>query len=359
MMIAALALVAVCTSAHKQPETTPLTSQNAMKLMSPGLNLGNTLEAIPKETSWGNPEPAEAYFRAARRVGFKSIRIPIAWTQYSDNDNNISLPWMKHVSDVVRMARRADLVVMINVHWDGGWLQPTPEKKVVATKKLQKFWRQIAMNFRDFDDRLLFAGTNETAVDGQYGTPAKENADIQNSFNQAFVDAVRATGGKNSSRFIVVQAYATDIDNAMKFNLVMPTDSARNRLMMEVHYYSPYNFTLNDKSDIWQWGRTASDPKATDTWGNEDYVDAQFMKMQSAFVDKGIPVILGEYSSGRKNRFPGMDNYRRLWDEYVTGSAVRHGMVPMLWDTGSILDRTTGAQKDRELIQGLMAASKS
>ena len=353
-----LVLLALCTSMQKQSDASLLTNQNALKLMTPGLNIGNTLEAIPKETSWGNPEPTEAYFRAVRRAGFKSIRIPIAWTQYSDNENNISPQWMKHATDVVRMARRADLIVMINVHWDGGWLQPTPSKKEMATKKLQKFWRQIAMNFREYDERLLFAGTNETAVEGQYGIPAKENADIQNGFNQAFVDAVRATGGKNSNRFLVVQAYATDIDAAMKYNLAMPSDSVRNRLMMEVHYYSPYHFTIDDKSDIWQWGKSATDPKVTDTWGNEDYVDSQFAKVKSAYVDKGIPVILGEYCTGMKSKYPGMDRYRRLWDEYVTGSAVRHGMIPMLWDTGSILDRTTGAQKDRELIQGLMASIK-
>lgn len=325
--------------------------------MSPGLNLGNTLEAIPTETSWGNPVPNDAYFRSVRKAGFRSIRIPAAWTQYSDAENNIDSKWMKHVTDVVRMARKADLYVMVNVHWDGGWLQPSPEKEATATAKLKKFWTQIATNLKGFDDRLLFAGTNETAIEGQYGVPAQENATIQNRFNQAFVDTVRATGGRNRNRLLVIQSYATDIDNCLKFNTVMPTDVVKNRLLMEVHYYSPYNFTLNDKSDIWQWGKTATDPKVTDTWGNEDYVDGQFAKMKAAFVDKGVPVILGEYCTGMKPKFPGMDKYRRIWNEYVTGSAVRHGMVPMLWDTGSIIDRKTGTPVDTELIQMIVQAA--
>ena len=281
----------------QNPHSQKLDSKTALLLMSPGLNLGNTLEAIPKETSWGNPEPTAVYFRSIRAAGFKSVRLPIAWTQYSDAANNISPTWMHHISDVIRMAEAAGLYVMINVHWDGGWLQPTPQKRDAATQKLEKFWKQIATSLKDFDHRLLFAGTNETGVEGQYGMPAPENAEIQNSFNQAFVTTVRATGGRNRDRFLVVQAYSTDIDTAMKFNTKMPSDSVKDRLMMEVHFYSPYNFTLNDKSNVWQWGKSATDPKSTDTWGNEDYVDAEFQKMESAFIDKGIPVILGAWTN--------------------------------------------------------------
>lgn len=354
-MIAALATALFMTAAHAEDT---LNTKNYLRLMSPGMNLGNTLEAIPTETSWGNPKPTEAYFKGVRAAGFRSVRIPIAWSQYSDSENNIRPEWMKHVTDVVRMAERADLYVMINVHWDGGWLQATPEKREAAAKKLSKFWQQIATNFKDFDDHLLLAGTNETGVEGQYGMPAPENAEIQNSYNQVFVRTVRATGGKNRDRFLVVQAYNTDIDACMKFNTVMPKDSVKNRLMMEVHYYSPYNFTLNDKSDIWQWGKTATDPKAKDNWGDEDYVDAQFAKMKAGFVEKDVPVILGEYCAGIKSRFPGMDKYRLLWDEYVTGSSFGHGMVPMLWDTGSAFDRQTGAPKDFEVIRRIRAAMK-
>lgn len=352
MILATVALTAFLAS------SVPLNPANAQKMLSPGINLGNTLEAIPKETSWGNPVPNLAYFRAVRAAGFKSVRIPVAWTQYADSENRIGSAWMAHVTDTVKMAESAGLAVLINVHWDGGWIQALPDRQQSVQKKLRQFWKQIALNFRDFDDRLMFAGTNEIGVDGVYGMPKPENADVQNSYNQLFVDVVRSTGGRNSDRILVVQGYNTDIDTAVKVNLTLPKDSAKGRLMMEVHYYSPYNFVLNDKSDVWQWGRNAKDKKFTDTWGNEEYVDGEFEKIKASFLDRGIPVILGEYSCGMKQRFPGMNAYRLDWDEYVTQSAYRRGLIPMLWDTGSAFDRTTGAVKDSELVRRIIQAAK-
>lgn len=335
-----------------------LTVENVSARMTPGINLGNTLEAIPTETSWGNPKPSAAYFQGIRRAGFRSVRIPVAWTQYSNEKNTIRREWMDHVADVVKLALDADLIVMINVHWDGGWLQPTPEKKQSAGAKLARFWTQISSKFRDFDDRLLFAGTNETMVEGQYGMPSPIHAQIQNGFNQTFLDAVRKSGGRNANRLLVVQGYNTDIDAALKFNTKMPRDTVRSRLLMELHYYSPYNFVLNDKSDLWQWGKEAEDPTKADTWGNEDFVDKQFLRTRRAFIEKGVPVILGEYSCMMKARFPGMNAYRLKWDEYVTGSAVRHGLIPMYWDTGDAIHRETGEVKDQELIDRIMKATK-
>lgn len=317
--------------------------------------MGNTLEAIPAVTSWGNPEPTDAYFRAVRKAGFRSIRLPVAWSQYADSDHRISAKWMTFVTNVVRMANRADLYVILNIHWDGGWMQPTPEKRELANEKLAKFWQQIATNFRNFDDRLLFAGTNEVMVEGDYGPPSAESAAIQNGFNQIFVRTVRATGARNKDRMLVVQGFNTEIDHAIKVNAVLPTDTVKNRLMFEVHYYSPYNFTLNEKSHIWQWGKTATDPAHTDTWGNEDYADAQFQKVKATFIDKGIPVILGEYGSGMKPQYPGMDVYRKLWNAYITRSAYSHGLIPMYWDTGGLFNRKTGNQTDPDVIKSIIA----
>lgn len=338
-----------------------LTAANALRQLSPGINLGNTLEAIPTETSWGNPVPSDAYFKAVKAAGFRSVRIPIAWTQYADERHTIKREWMSHVTDVVRQANRAGLYAIVNVHWDGGWMQPTNERKDAVNAKLAKFWTQIAKNFERFDDHLLFAGTNEVMVEGNYGPPTPENADAQNGFNQTFVNAVRATGGRNRARFLVIQGFNTNIDHTVKFNAKLPLDPANGRLMMEVHHYSPYNFTLNEKSEIWQWGAKATDPKATETWANESYVDAQFESMKKAFVDKGVPVILGEYAAGLKPKFPGMRSYRNDWDRYVTRSAVRHGLIPMYWDIGlptGLFNRTTGAQQDRELIAILVQAAR-
>lgn len=338
-----------------------LSARNYLQKMSPGLNLGNTLEALPTATSWGNPPPTLAYFQAIRSAGFKSVRIPVAWSQYADASHRIDSKWMSHVTEVARMANRAGLYAMINIHWDGGWLQPTGAKKEAVNAKFARFWTQIATNFRGFDDRLLLAGTNEVHVEGDYGPPSPENATIQNGFNQIFVDAVRASGGKNKARFLVVQGYNTDIDHTLKVNGVLPRDTTKGRLMMEVHFYSPYNFTLNGRSDIWQWGARATDPEATETWANGAYIDAQFEKMRTAFVAKGVPVILGEYGAGLKTKYPGMRPYRNEWNRFVTRSAHRHGLVPMYWDIGletGLFHRTTGARQDRDLIKMIVEAAR-
>lgn len=326
--------------------------------MSPGINLGNTLEAIPTETSWGNPVTTQAVMTAFKAAGFKTVRIPVAWSQYADAGNNISPTWMAHVKQVVDYAHNAGLYAIINIHWDGGWMNHTTyDQQAAINAKLTKFWTQIGTAFKDYDDTLLFAGSNEVGQENTSGPPTAEYASVQNSFNQTFVNAVRATGGNNSVRHLVVQGYFTNIDSTVASNTI-PADSAANRLFMEVHYYDPYDFTLNGSSTIWQWGKNATDPSAVETWANEPWVDAEFQKMKAGFVDKGVPVILGEYGAYAKSAYPGMDAYCKYWDQYITQSAFRHGSVPIYWDTGGLIDRTTGSQRDPETINLIVNAAK-
>ncbi len=341
-----------------------VTSLQLAQQMSPGWNVGNSLEAIGGETHWGNPLVTQELMHAVKAAGFKSVRIPASWAQYADANDNISPEWMARVTEVVNYARNAGLYAMINIHWDGGWMQPTYAQQAYVNARLTRFWTQIANNFRNHDDTLLFAGTNEVMVDGDYGTPTVEYYTVQNSFNQTFVDAVRATGGNNATRHLVVQGYNTNIDHAYNF-AVIPTDSVANRLMMEVHYYDPFNFTINDASNIWQWGAIATDPNATETWANEPYVDAQFQKMKTRFIDNGVPVILGEYGAILRTEYDSAGTYRRYWDKYITGSASQHGLVPMYWDNGytsnhqfGLFDRNTGAQAYPDVIGEIVQASQ-
>ena len=258
----------------------------------------------------------------------------------------------------------AGLVAIINVHWDGGWLQPTYARQKEANDRLSKYWTQIANNFNNFDDTLLFAGTNEVMAEGDYGTPTAEYVAVQNGFNQTFVNAVRATGGNNAVRHLVVQGFNTNIDHTLAF-AVLPKDSASQRLMMEVHYYDPYNFTLNDKSGIWQWGSGAIDPKATETWANEAYTDAQFQKMKTRFADAGVPVIVGEFSAMARTTIPGAEAYRQAWDQYISKAVTSRGMVPVYWDAGAtgnggsgLFNRATGQQVYPALIGAIVNGGK-
>jgi len=346
---------------------TPLSAAAVLTAMSPGINLGNTLEAVngtgqpfttSQETYWGNPVVNQAIFDAYKAAGFKSVRIPVSWTEYADANGNIAPFWMTRVKQVVDMARKSGLYVIINIHWDGGWIQAKPSAQDAVNAKLTNFWTQIGTAFNSYDDHVLFAGTNEIGVDGEYGPPTATECPVQNSYNQTFVNAVRATGGNNATRPLVVQAYETNIDSSVSCNATLPTDKVAGRLIMEVHYYDPYDFTINGSSKIWQWGSIATDPAATETWANEAYTDGQFQKMKTTFIDKGVPVIMGEYGAYNKPAYPGMDKYRIYWIKYVTHSAYAHGVVPMYWDTGDFFNRTTGAQQDSNGITTLTDAAK-
>jgi endoglucanase len=340
-----------------------VTSVELTRLMGIGWNVGNSLDAIGGETNWGNPLITQQLINSVKAAGFKTIRLPVAWSKFSDESNFvIQSAWMDRVEQVVNYALNADMYVVMNIHWDNGWMQPTYAQQNYVNNRLTIMWSQIATRFSNYDDRLLFAGTNEVMVDGDYGTPTVEYYTVQNSFNQTFVNAVRATGGKNATRHLVVQGFNTNIDHTVNFAKI-PTDTVSNRLMMEVHYYDPYNFTLNTSSNITQWGSIATNPSATETWANESYTDAQFQKMKVNFVDKGVGVILGEYGVVSRTNVADHETYRNYWNEYITKSAYTRGLVPVYWDNGfggnggmALFDRASGTQLYPNLIQAIVKA---
>ena len=336
-------------SAVAAPDTDPVAFAATM---SPGWNLGNALEAIgpgprpravSQETAWGNPRITQDLFDAVAAAGFRSVRIPVAWQQYADDGTDrIDPAWLDRVGEVVAQARAAGLTVMLNMHWDEGWLQPTYAAQPRADAQLRAYWKQIAEHFRDADERVLFAGTNEVMVTGDYGPPTEEYCEVQNGFNRLFVETVRATGGANASRFLIVQGFNTNIDYTLACNAVLPADPATDRLMMEVHFYDPYELTISEDSGIWQWGAGATDPASTKGGANEAFADAQFAKMQRAFVDRGVPVILGEYAAMAKFEHDPDGTYRTAWNAYITRSAVAHGLVPVYWDNGGTGNHASG-----------------
>jgi endoglucanase len=341
-----------------------LTSVQLSALMGAGWNLGNSLEAIGSETAWGNPATTQAMINAVKAAGFKTIRIPVSWSQYADANYNISSSWMNRVKQVVDYSKNAGLYVIINIHWDGGWMQPKYANQSAVNSRITKLWTQIANNFKNYDDYLLFAGTNEVMVDGDYGTPTYEYYTVQNSFNQTFVNAVRATGGNNAVRHLIVQGFNTNIDHAISFATI-PSDSASKRLMMEVHFYDPYNFTLNESSSIWQWGKNATNSANTETWANEAYVDNQFQRLKTKYVDAGVAVIIGEFGAISRTNISAAESYRVYWNQYITRAAFTRGLVPVYWDNGytanggmGLFDRYSGNQVYPNLISTIVNAAK-
>jgi endoglucanase len=348
-----------------------LTSVELARIMVPGWNLGNTLEALPNETAWGNPLTTQRLLDSVKAAGFNSVRIPVAWYRSTDTSiYTINPAWLSRVEDVVNYALNSGLYVIINEHWDNGWQIPTYKDSAYVNRRLAAMWEQIAVRFRDYDAHLLFAGTNEIHVPDNWGAPTKENYTVQNGFNKIFVNTVRSTGGCNYYRYLVVQGYVTNIDYTVNY-FSAPVDVTPNRLMVEVHYYDPYNFTLNADDKITQWGMYATTPSKTETWANESYADAQFKKMKTKFVDKGFGVILGEYgatirlnlgSSELNNEY---ESYRRYYMQYITRAMERKGLVPYYWDVGyygnhgsGIFNRTTGAHVYEDILEAVIDTSK-
>jgi endoglucanase len=342
--------------------------------MFAGWNLGNTLEAPGGETGWGNPAVTQRFIDSIKAAGINAIRLPCSWNGHLQDISTckISTSWLARVKEVVDYCYNNNMYVILNIHWDGGWLEnnPTYAKQFAVNSKQKAFWEQIAVNFRDYDEHLLFAGTNEVHSSTN---PTTENHTVQQSFNQTFVNAVRSTGGRNSYRNLVIQAYNTNIDQAVT-KLVISNDSAANRLMVEVHYYDPWEFCGLEADADWAkvknlWGVDYAQYGPIANWGQESWVLEQFQKMKTAFVDEGYPVILGEYGATRRSSLTGstLEHHlasRAYYYRYVTQHAKNYGLVPFVWDNGftgnlgsGIFYRSTGSTFDIQALDSLIAGA--
>jgi endoglucanase len=337
-----------------------------------GWNIGNTMEATGGETAWGNPKVTKALIDAVKANGFNAVRIPCSWNQYLENSATakIKADWLNRVKEVVQYCVDNDMYVLVNIHWDGGWLENniTEAKKVENNAKQKAFWEQIATQLRGFDEHLLFASANEPAVED-----ATQMA-VLTSYHQTFIDAVRSTGGKNAYRTLVVQGPSTDIEKTNKLMLTLPTDKVANRMMAEVHFYTPYNFCLMDTDQSWgkmfyYWGATyhsTTDPDRNATYGEEADVDKLFKSMKTQFVDKGIPVLLGEFGAIRRTSLTGDALTQHLasrayYLKYVVKQAKANGMLPFYWDAGgignngsAIFDRSNNTVFDTQALKAMM-----
>ena len=345
-------------------------AQIAQKLRI-GLNIGNTLEAMggKSETYWGNPRITREFVQFTKASGFNAIRLPTSWNQYADAATaRIEAAWLARVQEVVQYCMDADLHVVLNIHWDGGWLEEhvTPEQQVAVNHRQRAFWQQIATALRDFDGRLLFASANEPNV-----KTAAQMAVLM-SYHQTFIDAVRATGGRNAHRTLVVQGPSTDVELTSQLMTGWPTDTVSGRLMAEIHYYTPWNFTGMTKDESWgnqfyYWGQgnhSSTDAAHNPTWGEEATLDAMMALMKARFIDKGIPVIVGEYGTqDRSNTLTGdalalHQKSRAAYCKAVTQRARATGLVPFYWDTGTLLDRSRNQVLDAPILAALIDGAR-
>lgn len=344
------------------------TAQQAVKNIFAGWNIGNSLEVPEGETAWGNPATTQKLIDGVKDAGFNAIRIPCAWNSHLVADAEpftIDPTWMARVREVVDYAYKNGMYVIINTHWDGGWLELHANSDDCANvvKKEKAIWTQIANEFADYGQRLIFAGNNEVrnkvGENENWGMPSDGERAALETYNQAFVDAVRATGGNNALRNLVVQSWCCNPWRALDA-LTMPADPAQSHLMAEVHFYDPMDFTHTDKK-LRSWGYRKGYYTA-DNDNQEDYIDNLFGLLKANFVDKGYPIILGEYGTvchSITDKTVKKSDYYYL--EYVTKAAKENGMAPFYWDNGQpqtgtfgIINRTTGAIAVPHMLNGIM-----
>lgn len=359
-----------------------LNQSQIVEAMGPGWNLGNQLESVtdnvPEETNWGNPVITEKLIQSVKAAGFKSIRIPVSYfSKINDaKDYTIDSKWLDRVQEVVDYCIKNDLYAVINIHGDGyntidgGWLLCNGENQTEIKKKYKKVWKQIAERFKNYDKHLLFESMNEE-FDGSYSEPNKKYYQNINDYNQIFVDTVRKTGDNNTRRWLIIPGWNTNIDyTAGDYGFKLPTDQYRDksidkeeqRIMISVHYYSPWDFCGGENGMITQWSNEADDPSKTSTTCDETYMKNQLNLMKTTFADKGYPVFIGEYGSIDKTSYDSENEYYRAYfARKLCQLSRKNGCIPMYWDNGyngvhgfGLFDRKTYEITQPVIIDAIM-----
>lgn len=326
--------------AEPQPPATraELDAWSAAKLMGTGVNIGNTLENTATwETGWGNPPITKAFVDRLAELGFKTVRVPVAWDTYA-RDGRIDRAKLERVGQVVDWVTAAGMFCVINIHWDRGWIDSGNKARFgkafhtfspEADRKFRSYWTQIATYFADRDQRVIFEGLNEETNFEGAGSEAEAYTTL-GRVNQAFIDTVRNTGGNNRKRLLIIAGYTTDIDKTATNQFVLPHDAVPDKLLLSIHYYTPWSFAGLTRDENGQ--------KVQMTWGTaEDVAELRrkFGKLEDYSARKNIPVFLGEFGAA-KSKDPAS---RVKWMTAVALTARSRGMVPVLWDTGQDLSR--------------------
>lgn len=355
--------VAESTVVQTAGEMRDITSMELVKDMGIGWNLGNTLDVCQAdrdgdgrvnehvkegekvdETLWGNPKTTKELFTALKEDGISSVRIPITWRDHIDEKGNVDAEWMDRVQEIVDYAYSQDMYVIINVHHDGGgdpkfgaWIiEGVINDKAATLEKYKNLWSQIADRFKDYGDKLVFESMNEVGFDK---LDKKQAYAALNEFNQEFVNLVRASGGNNAERHLLIAGYWTDIRATCEKLYKMPEDSA-NRCILSVHYYTPWEFCTTNINNT--WGTPAEVKQMEDLYG----------MLKTNFVDEGIPVIVGEYAASGNDMASCV-----LFIEKMVKLCSDYGIAPFYWDNGEQVDRNTYEWRTPEFIEVMKRAS--
>lgn len=348
-----------------------LTALEATRLMGNGINLGNTLEAcdnnvgiktntpLSYETHWGQPKTTQAMIDGMKAAGFDTIRIPVAWmtnaTHLYEGDYTIDADYMDRVEEVVRYARKAGMYVIINDHWDGGWYgmfgSESAETRALAMEAYKGMWQQIAERFRDYSDYLIFESANEE-LGGRFDENSPlycsdsvvtyltddERYALTNEINQTFVDVVRATGGNNAARFLLIAGYSTDINQTCDDRFQMPKDTVDSKLMVSVHYYDPWSYCgASSAASATKWGKVS----------DYEYMDQQLAKM-TKFTEAGYGVVIGEY--GALPCSDGLKDNTLAYHTAFLDACTKYNLTNCLWDCSGLYKRVSQTFADDDIL---------
>ena len=369
-------------AAEKPVDPTPgdAVNQELIEALGLGWNMGNHFdgyyngswagekEGYPGEIVWQNDETSlatQATFDGVKSLGFTSVRIPISWLRMIGPapDYKIDETWINRIYEVVGFAHNAGLKVIINTHHDENhgvnndyqWLDiknavNNSDLNASIKAKIKGVWTNIAQKFADCDDWLIMESFNEIN-DGRWGWSQdfldnpRRQCNILNEWNQVFVDAVRATGGKNATRWLAVPTYAANPEYEKYWT--MPDDPAK-KTILAVHFYDPSDYTIGD-AQYSDWGHTGADGKKA-AGGDEDHVRSVFNNLYTKYVSHGTPVYLGEFGCSMRDK-----NDLRAWAfykyymEYVVKAARTYGLPCYLWDNGT---ESTGKEQHGYIHHG-------
>lgn len=311
----------------KQQETE---TKRFVKQLGPGINLGNTLDVHNLhfetnnphdfETYWGNPVTTKEMIEDMKTAGFDVLRVPVTWDEHMDENDIIDPFWLERVMQVVDYGLDTGMHVIINAHHDE-WYIPDDDYFPTARKKMRALWSQIAESFKEYDERLLFESMNEPRLIGEteeWSDGTLRSREIINELNEIFVHTIRESGGKNTDRYLILPTYcAKPYENALADFCLPESD----RLIISLHLYSPYNFTLNIDG--------TSEFNTEDSDDTEE-LDRIFENINRFFIRKGVPVIITEFSAVDKKN----ENQRAEWARYVRKKASASGIACIWWDAG-------------------------
>lgn len=339
--------------------------------MKVGWNLGNTFDAfdctwldnkLDYESAWCGVKTTEEMIIAVKEAGFNTVRVPVSWHNHVSGDkHDIDEPWLDRVQEVIDYVMDNGMYAIINIHHDMSeeFIYPTSEYLDQSSHYVECIWTQIAERFSDYDEHLIFESLNEPRMVGSthewWLDPNNESCQDAvasiNTLNQVFVDTVRASGGKNPNRYLMVPGYAASVSGVLDKGFELPTDTVEDKIILSVHAYTPYNFALEAGS---------VDSFSIDKSSSVMEIDQFMTQLYDKFVSQEVPVVLGEFGARDKN---GNTQDRVDFATYYVAAARARGMTSIWWDNGAfsgdgeifgILDRESATWRFPDIVEGLM-----